>query len=366
MEIIRPTWAEIDLERFKDNLTKIRRSISSKTKLLFVAKANAYGHGAKELSLYAQKNKLCDLIGVSSIEEGIELRENGVKLPIIVLGSIYPTKNLKYLLEYNLIPTISSLPLLKELEKFLRRFSKRIEIHLKLETGMNRIGASEKVTKQMIDHSLKSKNIVLSGIYSHFSSADTDKDYTLWQFKRFTAFLKNFAHLNIIKHIANSYATLYYPQTQLDMVRCGIATYGCMEGFKEIMTLKTRVVFIKYIKKGSFVSYSKGYVATKKTKVATIPIGYGDGYIRALSNKAVVKIANNYAPVIGNITMDMSMIDVGGIDVKIGDEVIVMGGGIERISIQETAKKAGTIPYEITTLITKRVKRIYLGDLPPA
>lgn len=360
MEVIRPTWAEINLSKLKRNISKIQKKIPQKTKLLFVTKADAYGHGAKTLSAYAEKNKLCDFLGVSSIEEGIELRESGIKLPIILLGSIYPTRNFKYLLEYKLTPTISSLMLLKDLDKFLHKNSKSLNIHLKLETGMNRIGASENSVTKMIEHSLNSKNIILSGIYSHFSSADTDKNYTFWQLNRFINFLNNFKHLNIIRHIANSYATMNYTKTHLDMVRCGIAVYGCMEGFEEIMTLKTRIVFIKYVKKGSSISYSKTFIAPKRIKVATIPIGYGDGYIRALSNKAVVKIGEKYAPVIGNITMDMSMIDITNIDAKIGDEVIIMGNNIEKISIQDTAKKAGTIPYEITTLITKRVKRIYI------
>ena len=359
MEILRPTWAEISLDRFKNNLKKIKKIIPSKTKLLLVVKANAYGHGAVELAKYAEENFLVDCFGVTSIEEGIRLRENQIRLPVIILGSIYPPKNFPYLFKYLLTPTVSSLLLLKELERYTRSRNQRIKIHIKLETGMNRIGVWPETAKKMIDYITVSKNIILEGIYSHFSSADTDRLYTKQQLKRFLDFVKDYRHLNIIKHIANSYAMLNYPDSHLDMVRCGIAGYGYLNGFDEIMTLKTRIVFIKTVKKGEFISYSKSYRTSRRSRIATIPVGYGDGYLRCLSNKAYVRIKNSYAPVVGNITMDMTMIDVTGLDVDVGDEVTVMGGGIERISIIETAKKANTIPYEITTLITERVKRVY-------
>ncbi len=360
MEIIRPTWAEISLSKLTRNLKKIKAIIPKRTKLLFVVKADAYGHGAIEVAQHAEKNLLCDFLGVSSIEEGIELREKNIKLPIIILGSIYPTKNFIYLTRYNLTPTISSFLLLKELAKYLKKNYTKINIHIKLETGMNRIGASENSVMKMLEYISSTNNIKLEGIYSHFSSADSDKLFTQHQLKKFLNFTSSIKNFHFIKHIANSYATVYYPQSHIDMVRCGLAAYGCVDGFEEILMLKTRVVFLKSIKKSTPVSYSKTFISPRKMRVATIPVGYGDGYIRALSNKAVVMVKGKYAPVIGNITMDMSMIDVSQIkDINIGDEVIVFGGGFDRISITQTALKAGTIPYEITTLITKRVRRIY-------
>lgn len=359
MDLLRPTWVEISLKKLKNNLIKIRQIIPNKTKLLFVIKANGYGHGAVEISKFAEKNKLCEYLGVSSIEEGILLRENAIKLPIIILGSIYPTKNFPYLFKYSLTPTISSFIILKELEKFAKKKNLQINIHIKLETGMNRIGAQEETVKKMVDYILCSKNINLEGIYSHLSSADTDKEYTEYQLKRFFDFFINYQNLKVLKHIANSHATLNYPKSHLDMVRCGIAGYGYLNGFEEVMTFKTKIVFLKSVKKGSFISYSKSFKTPKRMRIATIPVGYGDGYLRSLSNNALVKIKNSYACVVGNITMDMTMVDVTDIDVKVGDEVIVMGGGIKNISIIETAKKAGTIPYELTTLISQRVKRIY-------
>lgn len=359
MDLIRPTWAEINLSAFKENILKIKNRIPKKTKLLLVVKANAYGHGSIELSSYAQKNNLCDYFGVSSIEEAIELRNSNIRLPIIVLGSIYPTKNFKYLLEYKITPTISSLLLLKELDRYLKKNSKRISIHIKLETGMNRIGAQPYTVLKMIEYIQNTKNITLEGIYSHLSSADTDKDYTNQQINTFSTFIESLPKTQFIKHIANSYATLYYPNSHFDMVRCGLAAYGSIENFKEILTLKTKIVFIKQVKKGSSISYSRTFITPRKIKIATIPVGYGDGYLRSLSNKAVVKIKDKFVPILGNITMDMTMIDITGIDAKVGDDVIVFGGSEKNISIIETAKKANTIPYEITTLITKRVKRIY-------
>ncbi|MGC8866963.1 MAG: alanine racemase [Elusimicrobiales bacterium] len=357
---MRPTWAEISISKFIRNIKRIKSIIAKKTKFLLVVKADAYGHGAVALAHFAEKESLCDFLGVSSIEEGIELREKGIRLPIIILGSIYPTKNFPYLTKYNLTPTISSLMLLKELVRYLRKTSSRMNIHIKLETGMNRIGASESVAMKMIEYISSSPNIKIEGIYSHFSSADSDKSFTESQLERFLRFTSSIKNINFIRHIANSYATVSFPKSHLDMVRCGIAAYGSIDGFEEIMTLKTRVVFLKYIKKSSPVSYSKAFVAPKRIRVATIPVGYGDGYLRSLSNKALVMIRGRYAPVIGNITMDMTMIDVSDIkDIKIGDEVVILGGGFDKISIKQTAVKAQTIPYEITTLITKRVRRIY-------
>lgn len=359
-KILRPNWVEINLNSLEKNLIKIRKIIKNK-KITFVVKANAYGHGISEVSKFAQKKKLCDYLGVSSIEEGIILRENGIKIPILVLGGIYPFSNFKYLYHYSLTPTISSLLAIDELIKYSKKTNQPINVHLKLETGMNRIGAGENSVLKMVERIQNNNLVKLEGIYSHLSSADTDKDYTLNQIKLYNEAVSKIKGINFIRHIANSFATINFPSSHMDMVRCGIAPYGGIKNFEPILEWKSKIVFIKYLKKGSYISYSKTFKTNRKTKVATIPLGYGDGYLRALSNKADVIINGKKAKIIGNITMDMCMADITDINCKVGDEVMVIGKmGKETISVGELALKANTIPYEITTLITQRVPRVYL------
>jgi alanine racemase len=183
----------------------------------------------------------------------------------------------------------------------------------------------------------------------------------MWQLDNYTITVEKLKGIKFLRHIANSSGTVNFPISHMDMVRCGLAAWGNMDGFKEALSWKTKIVFLKYVKKGSYISYSKTYRTQKRTRVATIPLGYGDGYMRALSNRASVLINGKRARMIGNITMDMSMIDVTDIDAKIGDEVIIIGKGKnDFISAKELALKAGTIPYEITTMITSRVPRTYV------
>jgi len=358
-KFLRPTFAEIDLCAMEYNLRKIKKIIGKRRKLTFVVKANAYGHGMLNISKFAQSRKLCDYFGVSSLEEGIALREYGIKLPILVLGNIYPFSNIKYIDKYKLIPTISSISLMDELIKYARKKDVIFRVHLKFETGMNRIGASESSILKMIERSVSS-GVIIEGIYSHLSSADTDKKFTDAQILKYKALVEKIKNLKFIKHIANSYATVNYRNSLFDMVRCGIAIYGGISGFKQILTWKSKIVFIKILSKGESVSYSRTYRTTKKIKVATVACGYGDGYLRALSNKADVLIKGKRCRVIGNITMDMFMVDVTYVDCNVGDDVIICGrDGNDFISTYELAKKANTISYEITTLITPRVYRIY-------
>lgn len=357
--ILRPNWVEIELTALKKNIKKIKKLIKNK-KLMAIVKADAYGHGMIEISRSLEQEKSVNFFGVSSIEEGIILRENRIKKAILILGNIYPFDNFKYLFKFNLIPTISSIGAFDELLKYSRKNNLKIDVHLKLETGMNRIGMSPQSLLKLIDKAASQKNITIQGIYSHFSSTDIDMDYTKWQLDNYINTINKIKGIKFIKHIANSSAIINIPQSHLDMVRCGIATYGNIYPFEQILTWKTKIVFLKHVKKGSFIGYSKSYKTKRYSKIATIPVGYGDGYIRALSNKSDVLIKGKRVPLIGNIAMDMAMIDVTDINAHIGDEVILTGRSKnEFISINELASKARTIPYEITTLITKRVRRIY-------
>lgn len=361
-EFYRPTFVEIKLSNIEYNLKKIKKLIGKRTKLMFVVKANAYGHGMEGVSNFAEKKGLCEFFGVSSIEEGIILRDIGIKKPILVLGSVYPLSNFPLFEKYDLIPTISSLIAAKEFEKYLRKNNLYSRCHIKLETGMNRIGISEKAFMPIADFILNSKNLKLDGIYSHFSSADTDRNYTLEQFEIYKRAILNLNSVLFLRHIANSYATINYPDTRLDMVRCGYAAYGYLSGFMPALSWKTRIVFLKSVKKNSYISYNKTYKTGKIARIATLPIGYGDGYLRDFSNKAYVLIRSKRCPVIGNVTMDMTMVDVSGIkDAKVGEEVVILGkSGNQNINLSQLANWADTIGYEITTLITKRVPKVFI------
>ncbi len=358
-DLFRPTWAEIDLNSLAYNLKKLKE-ILGKSRLMFVVKANAYGHGIEEVSLFAQQNRLCDWLGVSSVEEGLLLRQKGIKLPVLVLGSVYPMKNFQAFAEHNLTPTISSLWGVKELDKTAMSLGKKINCHIKIETGMNRIGVSENAFKSIMSFLETSRNVCVQAAYSHFSSADCDRDYSLMQlnlFKKITAPYEKF----IERHMANSAGALNFPRARFDMARCGWAAYGYVKGFKPAMSLKSRIVFIKNVKRGAFISYNKSYKAAKNMRVATIPAGYGDGYIRAFSNRGYVLIDGQKCPIVGNITMDMFMADISGLKkAQVGDEVVLMGkSGKEYIGPDFLASLADTIGYEITTLIMSRVPRIY-------
>ncbi|NLI10885.1 MAG: alanine racemase [Elusimicrobia bacterium] len=358
-DLFRPTWAEIDLKALSFNLKKLK-SILKKSRLMFVVKANAYGHGIEAVSLYAQEKKLCDWLGVSSIEEGIFLREKGVKIPILVLGSVYPLKNFKAFFEYSLTPTVSSLLGAKELCKTAKSLGKEISCHIKIETGMNRVGVSRESFKSIMSFLEKNPYVKVEAAYSHFSSADSDKEYSLKQIKLFEKITAPYKD-KIKRHMANSAGVLNFPQARLDMARCGWAAYGYLKGFKPVMSLKTKIVFIKTVKKGSFISYNKTYKAAKNMRVATLPVGYGDGYLRSFSNKGHVLISGKKCKVIGNVTMDMIMADISGLKkVSVGDEAVLMGKSLkEYLGPNDLALWGDTIGYEITTLIMSRVPRIY-------
>ncbi|GAB4029098.1 MAG: alanine racemase [Elusimicrobiota bacterium] len=358
-EIYRPTRAEIDLDALSFNLKKIKKMLGSR-RLMFVVKANAYGHGIEEVSSFAQRKRLCDYLGVSSIEEGILLRERGIRLPILVLGSVYPMKNFSAFVRYNLIPTISSLWGAKELEKASSKAGKITPCHIKVETGMNRIGVSRQAFEVIMEFMEKASCVRAEGVYSHFSSADSDRTYSLEQLETFKSITDRFAG-RIIRHMANSAGLVNFPQARFDMARCGWAAYGYLKGFRPVMSIKSSLVFIKTVRKGSFISYNKTYRAEKNLRVATVPVGYGDGYLRAFSNKAHIIVGGKKCPVIGNVTMDMIMADISGVkNAKVGDEAILMGEcGREKIGPDQLASLAGTIGYEITTLLMPRVPRIY-------
>ncbi|MFA6435090.1 MAG: alanine racemase [Elusimicrobiales bacterium] len=362
---LRPTWAEINTAALKQNLLKIRGLAGPRTKVMFVVKAGAYGHGASGAAGFAERSALAWGFGVSSVEEGLALRDDGIASPILVLGSLYPFESFVEAISRDLMVTISSLDAARQVSEASRRLGKQAVCHIKLETGMGRIGARKPAVIKIFEELSGSGCAAAAGLYTHLACADSDPEFTARQlgyFAETSAELAGYGVKNIIRHAANSAALVNYPDSRLDMVRAGLAAYGLMDGFTPALSWKTRIVFIKDVAEGAYISYGKSFRAPRPMKVATIPVGYGDGYLRRFSNAAAVLVSGRRCSVIGNVTMDMTMLDVTGVtDAGVGSEAVLLGrqGGAE-VSARELAGLAGTIPYEIVTLITARVPRVYV------
>lgn len=362
--MLRPTRVEIRLSAVRNNLKKIAET-AAPARLLFVVKANAYGHGAVELARLAEREKLAWGFGVSSVEEGLALRGAGIKSPVLVLGSLYPFESFVEAINADLMVTIASLDAARQVIEAARSLSKKAVCHMKLETGMGRIGARRPALLKIYDELSASGYVTVAGMYTHLSSADSDPDYTARQLGYFTetaAGLREKGARGLTLHAAASCALANYPESRLDMVRSGIAAYGLAEGFEPALTWKTKIVFIKNVREGAFISYNKSFRADRPMKIATIPVGYGDGYIRRFSNKADVLIGGRRCRVLGNVTMDMTMVDVTAVkDAAVGSETVLLGRqGGEEVTAQELAAMAETITYEIVTLISARVPRVYV------
>ncbi|MFC1521180.1 alanine racemase [Elusimicrobiota bacterium] len=330
--VYRPTWIEIDLKALARNLTKLKNLFkSSKTRVLAVVKAQAYGHGSVRIAKCLEK-KGVSFFGVSSIEEGIVLRESGIKGDILILSSLYPFEPaFKACFKWKLTPTISSLAAVKELERFMASNGQhgKLSVHLKMETGMNRIGAKPHALSTIVPVVKRIPKVSIGGVYTHFATA-RDIVLTKNQLEEFKKGIeplrKNGLDNAVMLHCANSTATLRYPETHMDMVRSGIALYGGMDPFEPIARLKTKIVFLKKVPSGTSIGYRNTFVTSRESMVATLPVGYGDGLFISASNKCFVLLKGKKVPVCGLISMDMIMIDVTDISsAKVGDIVTVIG-----------------------------------------
>ncbi|MEK7858780.1 MAG: alanine racemase [Elusimicrobiota bacterium] len=361
----RPTWAEVDLARLAENIRRFRAKLSPRTELLFVVKANAYGHGAVACAKTAARAGARRL-GVSSVEEGILLREAGLKLPILVLGSLYPFESFLAGAEYRLTPTVSSFEAAARLAAAARRLGRPVACHLKIDTGMGRIGMTPKTALQTLEYLRGEKAVRVEGIYTHLSCADSDPAFTRRQLALFRGALSAVARAGLrvpLRHAANSAAALRLPASRLDLVRPGLALYGLYPGFSPILTLKTKVVFLKTVPAGAPISYGAAYRARRPSRIATVPVGYADGVPRRLSDKGSALLGGRRCPIVGKITMDMMMLDVSAVpEARVGDDVVLIGRqGREQLPVEELAKTLGTIPYEVTTSLSSRVPRVYLS-----
>jgi len=364
MPILRPTIAEVDLTKLTRNLQKVRSQVGPQTQLLAILKANAYGHGAVKIGQHIEENKLAHWFGVASVEEGIALREAGLKTPILVLGSIYPFEAFEYAIKYDLAVTIASLRAAQAVCDVAAKLGKKAVCHLKQDTGMGRIGTRRGGVVKMMEFLHQNPHAVLDGLYSHLASVESDPAYTEQQIGYFRDSLTNMQLRNIHVphiHLAASAAIVARPDVHYTLVRPGHSIYGLEKGYEPILSLKTRVVYVKDIPAGFSVSYNRSFIATSPVKVATLPLGYGDGYLRALSNKADVLIRGQRCRVLGNVTMDMMMVDISHVPhVSVGDEVVAVGRQQgEEVTLSELADLAGTIDYEICTQLNARVPRVY-------
>ena len=372
LPFLRPTWAEIDLGAFRHNFREIKRKLRKGVSLLPVVKADGYGHGMEEI---ARASLSCGakLLGVANIEEGIFLRKRGITALVLILGSVYPLSNFTYILRYNLSPTICSLQASQELSKIAKRRKKKVRVHIKVDTGMGRIGISAENAASLVKKVIQLPGIIVEGIFTHLAAADSDYQFTMEQIRKFQSVIDELKGDNInikYKHAANSTAILRYSDAHFNLARPGISLYGLVpfEGaereidLKPVMQLKAKVVFIKRVKKGTSISYGRTWKANRDSIIGTLPIGYADGYNRLLSNRAEVLICGKRVPIVGRVCMDMCMVDITSLpNVKVGEEVVLIGSqGKEKITADEIAKLTGTITYEVVCGISKRVPRIYL------
>ncbi|MGL4736043.1 MAG: alanine racemase [Cellulosilyticaceae bacterium] len=366
--------AEVSTDAIRNNYKEIRKIVPKDTEIMGIVKADGYGHGAVEVAGVLQEEGV-NRLAVAIAKEGEELRLAGIKAPILVLGYT-PPADIEGLIQNDLTQTVFSYEMAQYISDEACKLGKTVNVHIKVDTGMGRIGfLSDPQSIEEVKMISELPNINVEGIFTHFSTADEeDPEYTKDQWSRFLGFLKELHEIGIeipIIHAANSAATISYNYTHLNVVRPGIILYGYypseyLAGHKvdlrPAMTLKTQVVHVKELPEGHFISYGKKYCTTHKTKIATIPIGYADGYSRRLSGKGRVLIRGHYAQVVGNICMDQFMVDVTHIpDVSVGDEVVVFGkqGDLE-VTIEELAALADTINYEIICMIGKRVPRRYI------
>ncbi len=364
------TWAEIDLGAISYNLHQIKREVESKgARILAVVKDNAYGHGAVEVSRIAADVPVHTL-GVATVEEGVELRQAGIDLPILVLGCIL-SDQVSEVVRYDMTQTVCDLRIPESLSKEADRLGRQAKVHAKIDTGMGRIGVRYDEAAQYVKTIAQLPRLAVEGIFTHLASAETDRDFTNLQIHRFNSVISRLRDMGIripLRHAANSAAVLGLPGCWFDMVRPGLMVYGLhpsgsprgME-LKLALSLKTRVVYLKELPAGWSISYGRTYITKRSTVVASLAIGYGHGYSRRMSNSGEALIRGVKAPIIGTVCMDQCLCDVTHIPgVCIGDEAVLIGKqGDEEITADEVARKAGTISYEVLCAISARVPRIY-------
>ncbi len=369
--VVRPTVVEVNLQRLAENLHAIRHKVGS-AKVMPILKANAYGHGLVEVARFMESLGV-DYLGVAVLEEGILLREEGITTPILVLGGILGNQ-VPYFLEYDLTITASSVEKLWHVDEIAEQVGKQAKVHLKIDTGMERIGVHYYSAKKLLQASVRCKHMDVEGIFSHFANSDaTDLTHARLQIERFEEVLSFFEKRDLapprLRHMANSGAILQLPEAHYDMVRPGVMLYGVYPSpevqrtvkLSPALSWKSRVVYFKVIKPGHPVGYGSTWQTDHMVRAVTVPVGYGDGYFRSMSHKAQVLIRGKRYPVVGRISMDQIVVNIEMDSAYNDDEVVLIGEmDDESITPEELAVWAETIPYEILTNINTRVPRIYV------
>ena len=366
------TWAEIDLSALEHNYRALRAMLPAGCRFLGVCKANAYGHGGVPVAKKLEELG-ADMLAVACVDEARELRENGVTLPILCLGNT-PVELAPMLLEYRVTQAVGDLATGQALSDAAVAAGKTLTIHVKLDTGMSRLGFlwQGEQTAREIARLCALPGLEAEGMFTHFADADSSEEYTMAQLTKFLDAKEALEKLGVafkICHCGASGAVLNYPCTHLDMVRPGIALYGYYPaqelkgldgpGLEPVMTVKSRIAAVRALPAGTCVSYGRTAVLKRDSKLAVVPIGYGDGYPRSLSNRMTMKIRGAECPIVGRVCMDMCMVDVTGVPgVQAGDTAVVYDGPL----LERAAQLAGTIPYELLCAVSPRVPRVYLEN----
>lgn len=370
-------WAEISLDNIAHNIREIRRITGKSAEIMGVVKADAYGHGVMEVAKTLLENG-ASRFAVSMLDEAIQLRRAGIEVPILILGYTDP-RRANEIIENDVTQSVFSHDLAQALSDEAVRQGKKVKIHIKIDTGMSRIGflPGYNAVKNVVEIS-RLPNIIIEGLFTHFATADEkNREYTYTQFERFMSICCELQRIGIhipVKHCANSAAIIEYPEMHLDMVRPGIILYGMYPSddvnkakidLKPAMTLKANVIMVKEVEKNTSISYGRIFTTGRTSKIATIPIGYADGFNRMLSNKGKVLINGEFAPVVGRICMDQCMVDITdiGSNVEVGDEVVLIGAqGQNNITAEDVAQTIGMINYELVCIVGKRIPRAFVKD----
>ena len=378
LNVKRPVWVEVNLDNLGHNMREIKKHIKPGTEVMAVIKADAYGHGALGV-IDTLKAENINKFAVAVLSEAIEVRNKDKDIQIILLGYT-PDANLEEVIKWDITPTIYSIRQAKILDELARRHGKKISVHINVDTGMHRVGLPIKYrTVEVIKEISEMDNLYLEGVYTHFAVADeADKWYTLKQVEEFKYIIEELKKLGVeipIKHVSNSAAILDLPEFNYDMVRAGLLMYGHYPSevqekdkvidLKQVMSLHSKIYHIRTLEKGESISYGLTYTVNRQSRTGLIPIGYSDGYSRGLSNKGrvIIKGKNAVARVAGAICMDKFVVDITGLDVDGGDEVILFGEDeYNRVTPEEIANILGTISYEVLCNVSKRVPRVYKKD----
>jgi len=369
-------WAEIDLDALRENLVWLRDRVGAAVRIMTVVKADAYGHGLKQIAALLMQSGT-DIFGVANLEEARSIRAVGRGWPVLMLGGCLPDE-MEPAVRDGVMPTLSSLAEARGFARVAARLNTRVDVHIKIDTGMGRLGVSPARAGELVHRVARLPGLRIAGVYTHFAAAEDDADRTRRQLRRFRKVLEEVSGRGIkipTVHASNSAAVLYEAESMFNLVRPGLLVYGVIppgrrqsvstwqRHLRPALTFKCRVSLVKEINRGTPLSYGATFVARRPMRVATVTAGYGDGFPRSGSDRADVLIRGRRCRVLGRVTMDQTLVDVSTLPrVRAGDEVVLIGGqGREAIGVGELASRCGTIPWEILTGISHRVPRIYRG-----